>query len=251
LDIALQFHPHTERVYVIAGRAKFDADWEAEARQAFRAYEHKLEFVYLTKLRLEDLLEEVSHLPDHSIIYYLHVFQDGAGQVLVPAEVLTLLAAKANAPIYGHVDSYVGGGLVGGRVFSFATEGANGAKLGLRILAGERPETIGIQKTSANTNLFDWRQLQRWNINEESLPSGGIVRYREQSFWDLYRWHISGVLSLCVIQALLIVGLLVQRANRRQAEERFLKAVEAAPNGMLLVGREGHIVLVNAHMERL
>jgi hypothetical protein len=45
LDLALQLHPNTERVFVIAGMAKFDADWETEARQAFRAYEDKLEFV--------------------------------------------------------------------------------------------------------------------------------------------------------------------------------------------------------------
>jgi PAS domain S-box-containing protein len=250
LDLALQLHPNTERVFVIAGMAKFDADWEAEARQAFRAYD-KLEFVYLTKLRLEDLLEEISHLPERSIIYYLHVVQDGTGRVLVPAEVLALLAAKANAPIYGHVDSYVGRGLVGGRVFRWETEGTNAAKLGLRILAGEKPERIGVQKTSANTYLFDWRQLQRWGIREESLPPGSVLRHREPSLWALYRWHISGVISLCVIETLLIVGLLVQRANRRRAEDRFLRAVEAAPNGMLLVGPEGHIVLVNAHMERL
>jgi signal transduction histidine kinase len=218
LDLALQLHPDTARVFVIAGKAKFDADWEAEARQTFRAYEHKLEFVYLSRLRLEDLLQEVSHLPDRSIIYYLHVMQDGAEKVLVPAEVLALVAAKANAPIYGHVDSYVGRGLVGGRVFSWETEGTNAAKLGLRILAGEKPVTIGVQETSANAYLFDSRQLQRWGIREESLPPGSLLRHREPNFWDLYRWHISGVISLCVIQSLLIVGLLVQRANRRRAE---------------------------------
>jgi signal transduction histidine kinase len=219
LDLALQLHPNTERVFVIAGKAKFDAEWEVEARQTFRAYENKLEFVYLTKLRLEDLLEEVSHLPERSIIYYLHVHQDSTGRVLVPAEVLALLAAKANAPIYGHVASYVGRGIIGGCVFSWETEGTNAAKLALRVLAGEKPENIGVQKTSANTYMIDWRQIQRWGIHEESLPPGSLVRHRELSFWDLYRWHISAVMSLFVIQALLIAGLLVQRANRRRAEK--------------------------------
>jgi PAS domain S-box-containing protein len=251
LNLALRLHPNTERVFVIAGTSKFDADWEAEARQKFRPYEHKLEFVYLTKQGLEDLLQEVSQLPERSIIYYLHVVQDGAGTLWVPAEVLALVAAKANAPIYGHVDSYVGRGLVGGRVFRWENEGTNAAKLGLRILAGEKPETIGVQGTSVNNYLFDWRQLQRWGIREDSLPLGSVVLHREQSFWNLYRWHISGVISFCAIQSLLIVGLLVHRANRRRAEERFLRAVEAAPNGMVLVGREGNIALANAHMERL
>jgi signal transduction histidine kinase len=221
LDLALRLHPNTRRVVVVAGGARFDACWEAEARQTFRAYEDKLEFVYLTGLPVEDLLKEVARLPDRSVIYYLHVFRDGAGKVLVPADVLERLARAANAPVYGHVDSYVGRGVVGGRVVSLETEGKNAAGLGLRILAGEKPEDIGVQETGANTYLFDWRQLRRWGIREESLPPGSVVRYKEPSFWDLYRWPILGVISLCVVEALLIAGLLLQRSNRRRAEQGF------------------------------
>jgi signal transduction histidine kinase len=225
LDLALRLHPNTRRVVVVAGCARFDAYWEAEARQTFRAYEDKLEFVYLTGLPLEDLLKEVARLPDRSVIYYLHVFRDGAGDVLVPADVLERLARVANAPVYGHVDSFVGRGVVGGRVVSLQAEGENAAGLGLRILAGEKPEDIGVRGISANTYLFDQRQLRRWGIREESLPAGSVVLHKEPpSFWGLYRWPVLGVISLCVVQALLIAGLLVQRSNRRRAEQGFRKS---------------------------
>lgn len=224
LDLALQLHPDTQHVAVVSGSAKMDAAWDAEARRTFQAYRDRLEFIYVTRLPLHDLLNKVAQLPGRSVIYYLHVFQDATGRVLVPAHVLEQLAEKANVPVYGHVDSYVGRGIVGGRVFRWETAGTNAAKLGLRILAGEKPEAIGVQKTSANTPMFDWRQLQRWGIREESLPPGSVLRHREPSFWDLYRWHISGVLALCAIQALLIVGLLVQRANRRRAEDDLRKS---------------------------
>src|SRR5262249_53908111 len=137
LDLALRLHPNTAHVYVIAGKAEFDLSWVAEARRAFRAYEHKVEVVYLTGLPMKALLSEVDHLPQASIIYYLHVFEDGAGKSFVPADALELIAAKANAPIYGNVDTYIGRGLVGGRVFGFEAEGRNAAGLGLRILGGE------------------------------------------------------------------------------------------------------------------
>jgi signal transduction histidine kinase/ABC-type uncharacterized transport system substrate-binding protein len=219
LDLALRLQPDTRRVYVVAGKAQFDASWEAEARQTFRAYEPKLEFVYLTGLPMEDLLREVGHLPEGSIIYYIHVFEDGTGKALIPADVVEGLAARANAPVYGHVDTYVGRGIVGGHVFSFETAGKAAAGLGLRILGGEKPETIGVQPPSQNTDMFDWRQLRRWGISEERLPPGSDVRHEQPSFWDLYRWQIIGVISLCLIEALLIIALLVQRANRRRAVE--------------------------------
>ena len=216
---ALRLHPDTRSVYVVAGNADFDAYWESEARRRFREYEHKVAFVYLVGLPTEDLLKQVAQLPKHSIIYYLHVFRDGTGKVLVPAEILERVARVSNAPIYGHIDSYVGRGIIGGRVISFAAEGKNAARLGLRILAGETPENIGGQQTSANTDMFDWRQLRRWGISDASLPPASVVRNQEISFWDSYGWPIIGVVSLCVVEAMLIVGLLAQRASRRRAEE--------------------------------
>src|SRR5262245_53693009 len=149
LDLALRLHPDTRRVFVIAGSAPFDADWVAEARRTFRPDEDRLEFVYLTGLPMDELLERVAALPERSIVYYLHINRDGAGKPFFPAEALDRLAARANAPIYGHVDTYVGRGIVGGHVFSFESEGENAARLGLRILAGEKPESIPISEMEA------------------------------------------------------------------------------------------------------
>ncbi|HET6574373.1 MAG TPA: ATP-binding protein [Fimbriiglobus sp.] len=219
LDLAIRLHPDTRRVYVIAGAAPFDTEWEAEARRTFRPHEDRLEFVYWTGLPMDDLLGRVATLPDKSIIYYLHIHQDGSGIPFFPADALNRLATRANAPIYGNVDTYVGRGIVGGRVFTFETEGANAARLGLRILAGEKPAAIPIPEMSENTSLFDWRQLQRWGISERSLPPGNVVLFKEPTFWDSYKWYIIGIASLCAAQALLIFWLLVQRMRRRRAED--------------------------------
>ncbi len=234
LDMALKLHPNTRRVFVVAGASKFDADWAAEARREFRPFEDKVEFTYLGGLPMPDLLERVSHLPDGSIVYYLHIFQDGAGKIVVPAEGLEQLAARSNAPIYGHVDTYVGRGAVGGRVFSFESAGEDSAKLGLRILAGEKPETMSIPPQADTTPVFDARQLRRWNVSRDRLPPGSVVNFEEPSLWDQYKWHVIGVTSLCVVEALLIVGLLAQRANRRRAEDDLKKSQREL---QLLTGR--------------
>lgn len=251
LELALQLHPGTERVYIVTGKSKFDVEWQNESRRVFRAYEDKLEFVHLAGLSMADLTKQVAELPANSIVYYVHVFQDGDGEILVPAEALKLIAEDAAAPIYSHVDTYVGRGIVGGRVFSFEAAGKDAAALARRILAGEEPETIGVQNNAENVYLFDARELQRWGISTADLPPGSEVRFQEPSFWRIYRWHILGIISLCVVETLLIIGLLVQRASRQRAEKRFQQAIDAAPNGMLMIGRDGNIVLVNAQMERL
>jgi PAS domain S-box-containing protein len=251
LQIARRLHPQTERVFVVAGASPFDAAWAGEARRVFSAYEGELRFEYLTGLPMHDLLAHVASLPDRSIIFYLHIFQDGTGKAFVPAEALELLAARANAPIYGRVDTHVGRGLVGGHVFSFEAEGRSAARLGSRILAGERPESIAVPAANENADLFDWRQMQRWSIDERDLPPGSVVRFREPTFWGEYRWHVIGGIALCAVEALLILGLLVQRTMRRRADERFRQVVQAAPTGMFMIGRDGAIVMANPQAERI
>lgn len=48
-----------------------------------------------------------------------------------------------------------------------------------------------------------------------------------------------------------MVGATFDITDRKQAEERFRLAVEAAPSGMVLADSEGRILLVNAHAEKL
>ena len=219
LEVALRLHPQTRRVAVVAGKSKTDSYWVAEARKAFRGHEGNLEFVYLTGLPMDDLLREVARLPERSIVCYLHVFEDGRGEAFVPAEAGERVATAASAPVYGLYRTYLGRGIVGGRVVSFEAEGEKAARLALRVLAGEKLESVARPEASENPYVFDWRQLRRWGIEEGALPHGSVVLYKQPSFWDHYRWQIVGVISLCIAQALLIVGLLVERANRRRSDE--------------------------------
>jgi len=63
LDVALRALPKTRHVYVVVGKAKFDAYWEAEARAKFNPYADKLELIYWAGLPMADLLENVANLP--------------------------------------------------------------------------------------------------------------------------------------------------------------------------------------------
>jgi PAS domain S-box-containing protein len=48
-----------------------------------------------------------------------------------------------------------------------------------------------------------------------------------------------------------LIGVSIDITERKQAEQKFRLAVEASPSGIVLVDREGRIVLVNAHVEEL
>ncbi len=67
--------------------------------------------------------------------------------------------------------------------------------------------------------MFDWRALKRWDISESGLPPESVIRFREPSVWQQYKWLIILVLSLCLLEAGLIDVLLRERRQRRLAQE--------------------------------
>ena len=67
--------------------------------------------------------------------------------------------------------------------------------------------------------MFDWRALKRWGISENSLPPGSVVRFKEFTFWEQYKWRIVFVLSLIALQSMFIALLLFERKRRQRAKE--------------------------------
>ena len=57
-------------------------------------------------------------------------------------------------------------------------------------------------------------------ISEARVPFGTVVRFREPSIWDRYKFHILGTATLTLAQSILIGALLVQSRRRRNAEEQ-------------------------------
>jgi signal transduction histidine kinase len=218
LQLALKLQPETKRIVVVAGSSEFDTRLVDQARAEFHGFEDRLKFTYLTTLPMPALLAELSSLPPQTVVLYTTMFQDGAGTPFVPHEAAERIAAASNAPVYGFLDQYMGRGIVGGQLYSMGTQGEEAAKLTLRILAGAKPEELHFVEPKGGKLMFDWRQLQRWNLPEDKLPPGSIVQFEEFSFWELYRWRIVAVIAFVVLQSLLILALLVQRSRRTRAE---------------------------------
>ena len=218
LQIALDLQPQTRNVFVVGGSSRFDRQMQALARRDLQPFETRVAITWLTARPMAEALNTLSNLPAHSIIYYLTVFTDGAGGAFSPHEALSRIAAVANAPIYASVDQYVGLGAVGGSVYSVATHGEHAAQIAARILRGEAPAAIAVTALAAQSNLFDWRQLQRWGLDERRLPPGSVVQFRSPSVWQVYGGYIALGVTLFLLQTALVVALLVNRTQRRRAE---------------------------------
>jgi PAS domain S-box-containing protein len=226
MDVAFRLRPAARRVALIAGTSPTDARSEGNFRRGLEHYAGKIDLIDLTKLSMEETLSRVRSLPPDTLVLYSSILRDGAGNTVVSREALSTLARAANAPVFSLYDSYLGFGIVGGRLESFRQHGKEAAEMALRILQGASPASIPIGGEHDYISAYDWRELKRWNIPEAALPPGSEIRYRVPSFWEDHRDAIIGTVGLIVIETSLICGLLVSIRRRRKAESSLVESEE-------------------------
>ncbi len=252
LDLALRLHPGTEHVFIISGTLERDKRFETRARELLQGYESKVGVTYLTDLPLNELIVKTKGLPQRSVVLYVwQQAQDEQGKLLESIDVLGLIARSSPVPIYGMSSPNLGSGIVGGYLYIFEARGGMAAQLALRIANGERAQDIPVE-SAPSVPMFDWHQLKRWGIGEETLPPGSIVRFKEPTFWEQYKWRIVAALGLMGAQSLLIAFLLLEQRRRRQAtqelrksEEHFRLLFENSRDAILIADDDGHFLQLN------
>jgi signal transduction histidine kinase len=166
---------------------------------------------------MDELRKRVAALPDHTAILYTNIVTDGRGTPYPPAEAVNRVTEVANRPVVVSFETFFGRGAVGGFIVTPSSVGEAAARIAMRVLDGESASGIPIVAQSVRP-IFDWRQLQRWDVNESDLPQGSEVRFRAPSAWKQYRWEIVAIAAAFVLGGALIVGLLYERRRRRLAE---------------------------------
>jgi signal transduction histidine kinase len=216
-DILL-LKPETTNIAVVFGSSVLERFWASECRREFAAFEDRVSFTWLTERPLDQVLEQCAGLPADSFVLFVFLLADPGGLPHDQDDVLSRLHAVANAPIHGYFASRLGGGTIGGRLYQDRETGMALARVAARVLRGEDPGRIQPPTLEATAPTYDWRELHRWGIKESRLPPGSIVLFRQPTSWQRnWRWIVA-LVSVCLLETVLVVFLLVNSSKRRAAE---------------------------------
>jgi signal transduction histidine kinase len=228
LEDMLQIAPATKTIVVIVGATPLERLWQGVFQKATEPFAGRINFTYFSDLSFKQMQERVSTLPPDCYIFFLLLLRDAGGVTINANEALQRLHAVARAPINGIFDYQLGLGIVGGRLYQSERVGKAAAQIAIRILHGEPASGFPPTMIERLPPRYDWRELQRWKIDEKLLPTGSTILFRELTVWERYRaWIIAGF-SICILQALLITGLLANLVKRHRAERSLKQAEEEA-----------------------
>ena len=224
VQLILQTKPLTKKIYIVVGNSVDKRNLSKSISEAQDKYSNELEFVILDKLSYEDMIETIKNAGDDSVILYFQWYSDINGKSFIPTEVIKTICQEAKVPVYGVSAQYLGSGAIGGYVGNQELVGQTAGNEVLDILNGQKPSDNQIIHAASREYTFDWRQLKRWKIDEDKLPSDSVILYKDMSVWELYKGYIIAAFVILVLESMLILVLSINIRKRKIAENELVQA---------------------------
>ena len=258
LEDILRLLPDTTNIVVVIGDSPLERFWVEELQTDFEPFTNRVQFSWFNKLSFDEITRRVAALPPQSAIFYGQMTVDAEGVPHTEERALAELHSLANAPIFSVHDYQLGRGIVGGPLIPVVELSRQSAVAAAKILRGEPAGNIRPPAVGAGRPAYDWRELQRWQIPEERLPTGSFVQLREPTTWEKHKGRLVVAASLCVLEGVLIFVLVASLQHRRRVErslaenENRLKAIlNTAVEGIITIDERGTIESVNAATQTL
>jgi PAS domain S-box-containing protein len=239
VEAILQLMPDTTNVVMVFGSSPLERFWADEFLRESQLPTNHVGCESFCGFSFEKMKQRAAALPRGSVMLFGDVLVDADGVPQTGDEALDNLHAAAKAPIFGIHDFQLGHGIVGGPLVPVHELARQSALAAAGILEGKSPASFRPPPMGVSVPTYDWRELRRWNIGEERLPVGSVIKYRTPTTWERHWKLIVSMVSVVLVQGLLIAGLVKNLSRRRKAErsmreseERMKLAAEAAHLGM-------------------
>jgi signal transduction histidine kinase/ABC-type uncharacterized transport system substrate-binding protein len=217
VDLALGLNPDASNAAVVAGDSEFERYWLGATVAELQRHSDRLNVIELVGLPTDQLLQKISALPAHTIVFFGVIPQDSAHLAIGTYDVLGAIAQRL--PTYCVHDYCLDHGAIGGSYPDSNDQAVRGGELAARVLSGEKADDLPVIHGVKVGPKVDWRQLRRWNIPVSALPAGTLILYRQTTVWEQYQRYILAGVVLIFVQGLLIASLIWQRARRRSTTQ--------------------------------
>jgi len=223
IEQALRWHPQARHLVIVTGTSERDQIWEARLRSEMPRFKERASVEFLAGLPTAAVLKRLGELGNDSVVFTTGYFTDGDGRSFTPRESVEAMARAATAPVYAPFNTFIGSGIVGGRMPNYAAMGRQAGEIVNALLDGTAPASLRLPEIMPTTLNVDWRQVRRWGIVETAIPSDAMVHFREPGLWEEHHNELIAGTIVFLLQAALIAWLLFERRHRRLAEQAIQK----------------------------
>lgn len=235
INLALQVNPELEKVYVLYDNSQSGISTGNIVVDQIHEHFPKLDVISMNGLRYDQVLEEASMLDHNSIILMTTYFSDVEGITVEFDRFSRELSGQSAVPVYHIYDFGLNDGAIGGSMISGFLQGKYAADLAIRILDGENPDQIPFLSENTIRHVFDYAQLQRFDIPVSKLPQNAEIINKPFSFYEAYRTLVISIICAFIVLLIFIIVLLIyvrivkrMKKNLEISNERYALATNGS-----------------------
>ena len=216
LEAAIRLCPDARRIALVSSDQGSLFVYKELQAQAERFASTGFECIPLRGLTLAETKHRVARLPVQTIVLYHSVRMEEGYQVLTQRDALAELSSVSRSPIFSCEDIFIGFGTVGGACVVYSGLGAEVAQRAVLAIRAGSAQSVPVIKSAQHRLIFDWREMQRWGLDDSRVPPASEVRFRPPTLWEAHRDAVLIALAALVLQTGLVIALLVQRFRALQ-----------------------------------
>lgn len=223
IRLAKQLNPGLTEIFVVMDNTPTSISLINNFIPVIREFTPSIKIRFSEFLKFDDLLAQIQQLPKESAVLLITYTNAKDGQVLSMAESARRIAENSPVPVYSVWDSYMGEGVLGGKMINGREHGIQAGQLALRIAGGEKAEEIPVQTKSRKQYIFDYNVLDKFNINERLLPDDRLVLNIPDTLYHRYKRLFVSLFAGTLFLVLVIFILSLNIAHRRRVERSLKK----------------------------
>jgi len=265
-ELIKHLHPNLKKLVIINDTSKTGYAIKRDLRPIIKKYKNDFEIEYIDDLDINNISKEVSNLGKDTAILFVLLFKDTTGKYFTYKQSFKKIRESSNVPIYGLWDFYLNYGIVGGLLTSAIGQGEAVSKMALDVLNGKKISEIPILEKSPNEYMFDYKELERFNIDvTKNLNNYIIINKPSSEYKELTKFFILAILIIMILS--IIVLTLRANIQRRLKVEHALSnrlefdkvLLDTIPNPLYYKNIEGKFLgcnlafanLVNEHRDQV
>jgi len=204
--------PRTRRVVIPGGVSEADRAFQRQAEVDLAPWLRSLQVEFLQNMSWAEQMRYIGNLTPDTVVVTGMFNRDRDGYSLPTIDAARDTMRAANVPVFALFDSVVGEGSVGGAVRNLRQSGRELADHALAVIDGRLAARDALTRVPVGPvqSLYDWRQLERWNIDPAPL-GGATILFKPPSLWQAYRGAVLGAGSVIVLLAGLLAAMLLRR----------------------------------------
>ncbi|MFW5836587.1 MAG: PAS domain S-box protein [Desulfovibrionaceae bacterium] len=252
VNLALELFPESDTLAVIGGSRGVGSINLKDFDQAAPRFSRPVDIIRIVDLPRSEAAETLGGLPPDAIVLRMDNLREPDGGDIGLQRSIALLSKHARGPVFSFWDFDLGAGALGGVLVSGLAQGRAAGRLALEVLGGRPAGDIPPVMDSPNLPMFDFRQMQRFGLQESALPGEAVVVNRPPSFYRQYRGYTwmagSAMAAMALFIALLLSALMSRRRalrELRESENRYRAYVDNAPMGIFIADENGRYVDAN------